>query len=93
MGVQEQNSDLAKAIDDLGAYGEVVRTATSITREGLSDMRVKLDELKKLAEDVQGDVKDSVAVNADTARTGGPKAKVAAAASKAPPSPFNIGKK
>jgi hypothetical protein len=94
MGVQEQNSDLAKAIDDLGAYGEVVRTATNITREGLSDMRVKLDELKKLAEDVQGDVKDSVAVNADTARTGGPKTKAATvAAPKAPPSPFNLGKK
>jgi hypothetical protein len=94
MGVQEQNSDLAKAIDDLGAYGEVVRTATNITREGLSDMRVKLDELKKLAEDVQGDVKDSVAVNADTARTGGPKSKAAATTTpKAPPSPFNLGKK
>jgi hypothetical protein len=92
MGVQEQNSDLAKAIDDLGAYGEVVRTATNITREGISDMRVKLDELKKLAEDVQGDVKDSVAVNADTARTSGPKSK-AAAAQKATPSPFNLGKK
>jgi hypothetical protein len=92
MGVQEQNSDLAKAIDDLGAYGEVVRTATSITREGISDMRVKLDELKKLAEDVQGDVKDSVAVNADTARTGGAKPKSAPAAPKAPASPFKIGK-
>ena len=92
MGVQEQNSDLAKAIDDLGAYGEVVRTATNITREGISDMRLKLDELKKLAEDVQGDVKDSVAVNADTARTSSPKSK-AAAAPKAAPSPFNLGKK
>jgi hypothetical protein len=55
-------------------------------------MRVKLDELKKLAEDVQGDVKDSVAVNADTARTSGPKS-TAAAAPKATPSPFNLGKK
>jgi hypothetical protein len=50
--------------------------------------------LKKLAEDVQGDVKDSVAVNADTARTSGPKSKAAATtAPKAPPSPFNLGKK
>jgi hypothetical protein len=92
MGVQEQNSDLAKAIDDLGAYGEVVRTATNITREGISDMRVKLDELKKLAEDVQGDVKDSVAVNADTARTGSTRTTATATATKAPPSPFNLGK-
>ena len=49
MGIEEQNEDLKKAIDDLGAYGEVVRAATSITREGLTDMRSKLDELKKLA--------------------------------------------
>lgn len=95
MGVQEQNSDLAKAIDDLGAYGEVVRTATNITREGITDMRAKLDELKKLAEDVQGDVQDSIAVNADTARQGGTsaKAKQAAPASTEPPSPFKIGKR
>ena len=93
MGVQEQNSDLAKAIDDLGAYGEVVRTATSITREGITDMRAKLDELKKLAEDVQGDVQDAIAVNADTARKGGAKAKEAAPASTEPPSPFKIGKR
>ncbi len=95
MGVQEQNTDLAKAIDDLGAYGEVVRAATNITREGITDMRAKLDELKKLAEDVQGDVKEAVAVNADTTRTGTgrPKAATAATAAKAPPSPFNLGKK
>ena len=95
MGVQEQNSDLAKAIDDLGAYGEVVRTATNITREGITDMRAKLDELKKLAEDVQGDVQDSIAVNADTARTGEVKSKetTEASAPAAPPSPFKLGKR
>jgi hypothetical protein len=94
MGVQEQNSELTKAIDDLGAYGEVVRTATNITREGISDMRVKLEELKKLAENVQDDVKDAVAVNADTARTSDAKPKVAATASaNSPPSPFKLGRK
>lgn len=89
MGIEEQNSGLSKAIDDLGAYGEVVRAATSITREGLTDMRAKLDELKKLAEDVQGDVHDSIAVHADVGRP-----QYAAApreTSGATPSPFKLG--
>jgi hypothetical protein len=92
MGIEEQNQELAKAIDDLGAYGEVVRTATSITREGITDMRKKLDELKALAEDVQGDVQDAIAVNADT--KGGPAAAPAdrSAAGKTTPNPFKLGK-
>jgi hypothetical protein len=92
MGIEEQNSDLSKAIDDLGAYGEVVRAATNITREGLSDMRNKLDELKKLAEDVQGDVQDSIAVNADVARPQSAAARTPAAAGEATPSPFKLGR-
>ena len=92
MGIEEQNSDLSKAIDDLGAYGEVVRAATNITREGLSDMRNKLDELKKLAEDVQGDVQDSIAVNADVARPQSAAARTPAAAGEPTPSPFKLGR-
>lgn len=91
MGIEEQNADLAKAIDDLGAYGEVVRAATSITREGLTDMRQKLDDLKRLAEDVQGDVQDAIAVNADT-RAGATHSQPAAA-STATPSPFKFGQR
>ena len=92
MGIEDQNEDLKKAIDDLGAYGEVVRAATSITREGLTDMRAKLDELKKLAEDVQGDVHEAIAVNADTAAE-----KAAPAEASIPatpnPSPFKLGQR
>ena len=91
MGIEEQNSDLSKAIDDLGAYGEVVRAATNITREGLSDMRAKLDELKKLAEDVQGDVQDAIAVNADVGRPQKSAAKEPVAAGGPTPSPFKLG--
>lgn len=91
MGIEEQNSDLSKAIDDLGAYGEVVRAATNITREGLTDMRAKLDELKKLAEDVQGDVHDAIGVHADVARPQETVAKPQAAAG-VTPSPFKLGK-
>ncbi len=89
MGIEEQNSDLSKAIDDLGAYGEVVRAATSITREGLTDMRAKLDELKKLAEDVQGDVHEAIAVHADVGRPNSAAAKPEATG--ATPSPFKLG--
>jgi hypothetical protein len=90
MGIEEQNSDLSKAIDDLGAYGEVVRAATNITREGLTDMRAKLDELKKLAEDVQGDVHDAIGVHADVAR---PQARAAEPqATDETPSPFKLGR-
>ncbi len=92
MGIEEQNEDLKKAIDDLGAYGEVVRAATSITREGLTDMRSKLDELKKLAEEVQGDVHEAIAVNADTAAQKGAPAAAPAAASPNP-SPFKLGQR
>lgn len=92
MGVGEQNADLAKAIDDLGSYGEVVRTATSITREGLTEMRGKLDELKKLAETVQDDVHDAIAVNADIGKTAdAAKAPAPSPAKSAAPNPFNLG--
>lgn len=90
MGIEQQNAELAKAIDDLGAYGEVVRTATSITREGITDMRKKLDELKALAQDVQGDVSDAIAVNADTRGDSSPVA--AKTTAKAAPNPFKLGK-
>jgi hypothetical protein len=90
MGIEEQNQELAKAIDDLGAYGEVVRTATSITREGITDMRKKLDELKALAEDVKGDVQDAIAVNADTRGSECVAAK--AQERKSAPDPFKLGK-
>jgi hypothetical protein len=93
MGIEEQNEDLKKAIDDLGAYGEVVRAATNITREGLTDMRSKLDELKKLATEVQGDVHDAIAVNADISAqpAGSPAAKPAQPS--ATPSPFKLGQR
>lgn len=90
MGIGEQNTDLAKAIDDLGSYGEVVRAATNITKEGLTEMRGKLDELKKLTEVVQDDVKDAIAVNADIAANK-PAASAASAAPAGGPSPFKFG--
>jgi hypothetical protein len=92
MGIDEQNADLTKAIDDLGSYGEVVRAATNITREGLTEMRGKLAELKTLAESVTGDIHEAIAVNADT-RDAAPAATPAAAEPAAGPAanPFKLG--
>jgi hypothetical protein len=97
MGVQEQNADLTKAIDDLGSYGEVVRAATNITREGLTEMRGKLAELKTLAESVQGDIHEAIAVNADTRDAGPAKTPAAQQSTGAQPAagpvpnPFKLG--
>jgi hypothetical protein len=65
MGVSELNDDVVKAIDDLGAYGEVMRASTDITRKGLAEMRDNLAKIKELAESVQGDIHENIAVAAD----------------------------
>lgn len=65
MGVSDANQDVLKAIDDLGAYGEVVRTSTDITRQGLTEMRSNLAKIKELAESVRDDVHEAVAVSAN----------------------------
>ena len=67
MGVGEANKDLLRAIDDLGAYGEVLREATAITQAGVQEARGYLDQLRTLAEDVKGDIGDAFAVHAEAA--------------------------
>ena len=91
MGIEEQNADLTKAIDDLGSYGEVVRAATNITKEGLSEMQSKLAELKKLTEVVQDDFKGAIAVNADIAGEKPASSPAAAKPAPAGASPFKFG--
>lgn len=58
----EVNEDLVRAMEDLGAYGEVVRAATDITRENITEMRQNLDSLKDIANSLQDDIKEGVAV-------------------------------
>jgi hypothetical protein len=65
LGSHETNTELNKALQDLEQYGEVVRTATTITREGLKETKDLLGKLEHAARDVQRDVKDSFAVAAD----------------------------
>ncbi|WP_374650455.1 hypothetical protein [Dongia sp.] len=91
MGIEEQNADLSKAIDDLGSYGEVVRAATNITKEGLTEMQGKLAELKKLTEVVQDDFKGAIAVNADIASAKPAAEKASSPAAPSSTSPFKFG--
>jgi chromosome segregation ATPase len=67
MGLDETNQELAKAIEDLGAYGEVVREGTKIQHQSIAEMREKLDELQKVAKSVSADIQDSVATHANVA--------------------------
>lgn len=65
LGTHEQNSELSKALEGLEQYGEVIRTATSITREGLQETKELLGQLEETAKDVQEDVKESISVAAE----------------------------
>jgi len=65
LGTHEQNSDLVKALEGLEQYGEVIKTATNITREGLKETKELLGNLEDTAKDVHEDVKESIAVAAD----------------------------
>jgi hypothetical protein len=96
LGTHETNTDLNKALQDLEQYGEVVRTATTITREGLKETKDLLGKLEHAARDVQRDVKESFAVAADVLAGHGdePKANPAEAPkpSGSAPDPFKLGR-
>ena len=98
LGSHETNSELGKALQDLEQYGEVIRTATTITREGLKETKDLLGKLEHAAQDVQRDVKESFAVAADVlAGRGGdasprPSPADAPKPSGAPPDPFKLGR-
>jgi predicted transcriptional regulator len=78
MGVTDSSDALSKVIDDLAGYGQVINTATDITKEGLATMRTKMEELEKLASEVRSDTQKAYAVNSDTlTKTASPKATAA----------------
>lgn len=89
LGVHEMNRDIEKAIGDLGDFGEVLRTSTGIWREGLTEVHQNIDRMRELAEEVRGDIKDSIGVHADVSvgSTPGPKDTGVKT-----PSPFAFGK-
>lgn len=65
LGTQELNSELNKALQDLEQYGKVIDTATTITRQGLTETRELLGKLESTAREVQESVKESISVAAD----------------------------
>lgn len=97
LGTHEQNSDLSKALEGLEQYGEVIRTATTITREGLEETKELLGKLEAAAKDVQEDVKESIAVAAEVVAGKSGDAdndddSVSTADTDGVPDPFNINK-
>lgn len=98
LGTHEQNNELSKALQGLEQYGEVIRTATTITREGLKETKDLLGRLEDAAKSVQEDVKESISVAADVVAGKGGASKdsssddgsSSASGAGAPPNPFKI---
>lgn len=65
LGTQEINSELNKALLDLEQYGQVIDTATDITRKGLTETRELLGKLESTAKEVQESVRHSISVAAE----------------------------
>ncbi|MGL4674831.1 MAG: hypothetical protein ACRCXK_08215, partial [Wohlfahrtiimonas sp.] len=64
-GREEINVDLEAMLQNLAEFGDTQREATEITRNALETMRANLDEIEKLAKDVQDDTKDFIGVTGD----------------------------
>lgn len=64
-GRDEINTDLEAMLQNLAEFGDTQREATEITRNALETMRANLDEIEKLAKDVQDDTKDFIGVTGD----------------------------
>ncbi len=65
VGRDEINDDLEAMLRNLTEFGDTQREATEITRTALETMRMNLDEIEKLAKDVQTDTKEFVGVAGD----------------------------
>ncbi|OCG27908.1 hypothetical protein A9G11_12520 [Gilliamella sp. wkB108] len=64
-GRDEINNDLEAMLQNLAEFGDTQREATEITRSALETMRANLDEIEKMAKDVQDDTRDFIAVTSD----------------------------
>lgn len=70
LGTQEVNKDLGKALENLETTGEVIRTATGIVREGLTETKRLREDLERVAKDVRKDINESLGIAADVEATG-----------------------
>lgn len=64
-GRDEINYELESMLQNLVEFGDTQREATEITREALETMRANLEEMEKLAKDVQSDTNEFVGVAGD----------------------------
>jgi len=72
LGTKDVNTELGKALENLETTGEVIRAATGIVREGLTETKKLRESLEQTARDVQKDIKEALGVAADvTAGKGG----------------------
>lgn len=67
MGIKDAAAGLNKAVDDLAAYGEVLRSSSEITREGVKEIKQGLSTLEESIKKTKKDLQDAYAVNADVA--------------------------
>lgn len=65
LGINKQNEELQNQLNELAAFGVVVQKTSEISRKGVKELREKLDELGRLSTQVQGDIKESLAIPAD----------------------------
>ncbi|MGH1413695.1 MAG: hypothetical protein ACRBB0_09375 [Pelagimonas sp.] len=98
LGTKEINQDLSNALSELSEYGETIKAATSITRDGLSETKDLLAQIERQTAQTQAAVKESLSVAADvTGGKGGTRSPspedVAQEAEDraAPPNPFGLG--
>ena len=83
-GRDEINYDLEAMLQNLAEFGDTQREATQITRSALETMRANLEEIEKMAKDVQSDTKDFVAVAGDVLSQKAEPAKTAAPTTTSP---------
>ena len=66
MGMEEVAVNLERTVDELAQNRELMQAATSITRENMKRIREGLDKVKETADDLEGSIKESRGVAADT---------------------------
>ncbi len=65
MGIKEAAVGLNKAVDDLAAYGEVLRTSSQIAKEGMAEVKSGLANVEGIIKQTRKDLQDAYAAPAD----------------------------
>lgn len=90
MGIDDRNAEIEAAMEEVAGFGEVIRAATTLSRDGMAKLRSNLDRMSDLTKGLQSDIQDSFAVAGEAKGTGGDEAKPAPAAPK--PSAYDFSK-